>query len=130
MTKLIILAAGGAIGTLLRYTLSGFTYKMLNGGFPWGTLVVNLAGSFIIGLLWGVFEIENLSTNIRNFIFIGILGGFTTFSTFALESFSLFRDGEVKIALLNIVASNVLGILLVFAGFLLSRHIINFIRIG
>ena len=130
MTKYIMLATGGAIGTILRYTLSGFTYKFLNGGFPWGTLFVNLAGCFIIGLLWGVFEVENLSTNIRNFVFIGILGGFTTFSTFALESFSLFRDGEVKFALLNILASNVLGILLVFAGFLLSRHIINFIRIG
>ncbi len=130
MTKYIMLATGGAIGTLLRYTLSGFTYKFLNGGFPWGTLFVNLVGCFIIGLLWGVFEVENLSANLRNFVFVGILGGFTTFSTFALESFSLLRDGEVKFALLNILASNILGILLVFAGFLLSRHIINFIRIG
>ncbi len=130
MTKYILLASGGAIGTLLRYSLSGLVYKALSGGFPWGTLFVNLAGSFAIGLMWGIFEIETLSSNIRNFIFIGILGGFTTFSTFALENFSLFRDGEIKFALLNILASNILGILLVFAGFLLSRHIINFIRIG
>ena len=128
MTKILLLAAGGAIGTLLRYSLSGFTYRFFDSIFPWGTLFVNLAGSFVIGLLWGVFDIENLSSNIRNFIFIGILGGFTTFSTFALENFSLFRDGEIKLAVSNIMASNIIGIALVFAGFLLSRYIINMIR--
>ncbi len=130
MTKILLLAAGGAIGTLLRYALSGLTYKVLNGGFPWGTLFVNLAGSFAIGLLWGILEVETMSSNVRSFIFIGILGGFTTFSTYAFESFSLFRDGEAKLAIINLVASNVLGILLVFGGFLLSRYIVNFIRIG
>jgi CrcB protein len=128
MAKILFLAAGGAIGTLLRYSLSGLTYKFFDSVFPWGTLLVNLAGSFAIGLLWGFFDIENLSSNIRNFIFIGILGGFTTFSTFALENFSLFRDGEIKLALSNIIASNIVGIILVFAGYLLSRHIINIIR--
>ena len=128
MTKILLLAAGGAVGTLLRYSLSGLTYKLFNGVFPWGTLFVNLAGSFAIGLLWGFFDIENLSSNIRNFIFIGILGGFTTFSTFALENFSMFRDGQVKLALSNIMASNIIGIALVFAGFLLSKYIINAIR--
>ncbi len=128
MTKILLLAAGGAIGTLLRYSLSGLTYKFFNGVFPWGTLFVNLAGSFAIGLLWGFFDIENLSSNIRNFIFIGVLGGFTTFSTFALENFSMFRDGQIKLALSNILASNIIGIALVFAGFLLSKYIINAIR--
>lgn len=128
MTKFILLAAGGAIGTVLRYSLSGLTYRAFNGIFPWGTLAVNLAGSFIIGLLWGLFEIETISSNVRNFVFIGILGGFTTFSTFALESFNLFRDGEVKLALTNLLVSNVFGILLVFAGFLTARYIINIIR--
>lgn len=128
MTKILLLAAGGAVGTLLRYSLSGLTYKLFNGVFPWGTLFVNLAGSFAIGLLWGFFDIENLSSNIRNFIFIGVLGGFTTFSTFALENFSMLRDGQVKLALSNIMASNIIGIALVFAGFLLSKYIINAIR--
>ncbi len=128
MTKIILLAAGGAIGTVLRYSLSGFTYRLFNGVFPWGTLAVNLIGSFIIGLLWGLFEIETISSNVRNFVFIGILGGFTTFSTFALESFNLFRDGEIKLALTNLLASNILGILLVFAGFLIARYIVNMFR--
>lgn len=128
MTKFILLAAGGAIGTLLRYSLSGFTYRFFNGVFPWGTLAVNLSGSFIIGLLWGFFEIENISSNVRNFIFIGILGGFTTFSTFALECLNLFRDGEIKLALTNILASNIFGVLLVFLGFIIARNIVNLVR--
>lgn len=130
MTKFILLAAGGAIGTLLRYSLSGLTYKIIDGIFPWGTLFVNLTGSLSIGLLWGLFEIENLSPNMRNFIFVGVLGGFTTFSTFTLESFNLFRDGEIKLALSNLLISNIFGIVFVFAGFLLSKYIINLIKLG
>jgi CrcB protein len=128
MTKYIMLAAGGAIGTVLRYSISGFTYRLANGMFPWGTLAVNLAGSFLIGLLWGVFEVQNISSHFRTFLFVGILGGFTTFSTFALESLTLMRDGEIKLALSNVLVSNILGILLVLAGFLASRYIINLIR--
>ena len=128
MIKFLLLAAGGALGTILRYSLSGAAYRVLGGVFPWGTLVVNLAGSLLIGLLWGFFEIENLSSNARNFIFIGVLGGFTTFSTFALESFNLFREGELKLAAANVLVSNILGVALVFVGILLSRHITNFLK--
>lgn len=128
MVKIILLATGGAIGTLLRYSLSGYTYRFFDSMFPWGTLFVNLTGSFAIGTLWGFFEIENLSPNVRNFIFIGLLGGFTTFSTFALENFNLFRDGEIKLLMLNILASNVIGIMLVFGGYSLTKYIINFFR--
>jgi CrcB protein len=128
MIKYILLATGGAIGTILRYSMSGLTYRIVNGVFPWGTIVVNLTGSFAIGLLWGFFEIQNISSNMRNFIFIGILGGFTTFSTYALESLNLFRDGEIKLAMTNLLISNVCGLLLVFAGFMLSKYIINLIK--
>ena len=128
MTKIIILAAGGAIGTVLRYSVSGLTHRAVSGMFPWGTLAVNLTGSFLIGVLWGIFEVQNISSNIRTFLFVGILGGFTTFSTFALESLNLMRDGEMKFAFSNVLASNILGILLVFAGFIASKYIINLIR--
>jgi len=128
MIKMILLAAGGAIGTLLRYILSGLTYRFFNGVFPWGTLCVNLAGSFVIGFLWGFFEAENLSLYARNFVFIGILGGFTTFSTFTLESFNLLRDNEIGLALSNILASTILGIALVFIGFFTARHLIAFVK--
>ena len=128
MIKYLLLATGGAIGTILRYSMSGFTYRMVNSVFPWGTIVVNLTGSFAIGLLWGFFEIQNISSNMRNFIFIGILGGFTTFSTYALESLNLFRDGEIKLAMTNMLISNICGLILVFAGFMLSKFIINLIK--
>ncbi|UCH44126.1 MAG: fluoride efflux transporter CrcB [Nitrospiraceae bacterium] len=128
MSKIFLLASGGAIGTVLRYSLSGFTYRFVSGVFPWGTLLVNLAGSFVIGLLWGLFEIDNFSTNVRHFIFIGILGGFTTFSTFTLESLNLFRDGEIKLALSNILASNIFGLLLVLAGFIISKYLVHILR--
>ena len=128
MIKYILLATGGAIGTVLRYSMSGLTYRIVDGVFPWGTIFVNLTGSFAIGLLWGFFEIQNISSNMRNFIFIGILGGFTTFSTYALESLNLFRDGEIKLAFTNLLISNICGLLLVFAGFMLSRFIINLIK--
>jgi CrcB protein len=128
MVKIILLAAGGAIGTLLRYTLSGVTYRVMGGIFPWGTLAANLTGSFAIGLLWGFFELEDISPHMRNFIFIGVLGGFTTFSTFALESFNLIRDGEIKLALSSIVVSNVIGVALVFSGFVISRYIITLMK--
>ncbi len=128
MEKIILLATGGAIGTLLRYSLSGLTYRIFDSIFPWGTLFVNFTGSFVIGTLWGFFEIENLSPNMRNFVFIGLLGGFTTFSTFALENFNLFRDGEIRLLMSNVLASNVIGIMLVFCGYSLSKYIINFFR--
>ena len=128
MIKYLLLATGGAIGTILRYSMSGLACRMVNSVFPWGTIVVNLTGSFAIGLLWGFFEIQNISSNMRNFIFIGILGGFTTFSTYALESLNLFRDGEIKLAMTNMLISNICGLILVFAGFMLSKFIINLIK--
>jgi CrcB protein len=128
MVKFLLLACGGALGTLFRYALSGMTYRALDGIYPWGTLAVNLAGCLTIGFLWGFSEIENFSPNVRSFIFIGFLGGFTTFSTFALESFNLFRDEEVKVAVSNILVSNVFGIVLVFIGFFISKHLLNVLR--
>ncbi|MDD5422728.1 MAG: fluoride efflux transporter CrcB [Candidatus Omnitrophica bacterium] len=128
MVKIILIGIGGAIGSILRYIASGLDYRYSYGIFPISTLVVNLAGSFIIGFLWGMFEATTVSSNIRMFIFIGILGGFTTFSTFALENFNLFRDGERSIALINIVLSNILGIFLVYIGYMLAKMLLNFMR--
>jgi len=128
MIKIIFIAIGGAIGTLARYFVSGIDYKLSGGVFPVSTFIINSAGSLIIGFLWGLFERFTVSPTARMFIFIGILGGFTTFSTFALESFNLFRDGEFKIALANILATNILGIVFVFVGFAVSRLLLNVAR--
>lgn len=109
--------AGGGIGTVLRYGLSNLAYRAAGGVFPSGTLAVNLGGSLAIGALWAVFEKGALTPNARLFLMTGILGGFTTFSTFTLENFSLLRNGELKLAAANVLVSNVAGIFLVFAGF-------------
>ena len=128
MTGLVYIAIGGAAGALLRYSVSGVTYKYFDGFLPWGTLAVNMIGCFAIGFLWQIFEVIGSSPNSRAFIFIGILGSFTTFSTFGLESFNLLREGQVGYALMNIILSNALGLGLVFVGFILSRYMFNLIR--
>lgn len=126
--KIILILIGGAIGTLARYSLSGFAQKITDGSFPTGTLLVNLLGSFIIGLLWGLWENSQIHTNTRTFIFIGILGGFTTFSSFMLETLNLFRDGDTKLALINILAHNILGLVLVFLGFVTAKGLVTFFK--
>jgi fluoride exporter len=128
LIKILLLAAGGAIGTVGRYAVAGLTHRYIDGTFPYGTLMVNLLGSLIIGMLWGTWETANISSHLRTFIFIGILGGFTTFSTFSLETMNLFREGEIRTAIINVLANNILGIILVFAGFFAARGLINLIR--
>ena len=123
MPTLIYIAIGGAAGALLRYTVSGYTYRYLNGVLPWGTLAVNLIGCFAIGFLWNVFENFAYSPNTRALIFIGVLGAFTTFSTFGLETFNLLKEGEIKFAILNILVSNIAGIVLVLIGYLISKYL-------
>lgn len=127
MAKILFIAFGGAIGTVFRYIISGLDYKFSNGVFPLSTLLINSIGSLIIGFLWGLFERVDIHSTTRMFIFIGILGGFTTFSTFSLESFNLLRDGEFKIALANIFTTNIIGIGLVFIGFSISQFLMKYL---
>jgi CrcB protein len=125
MSKLLIIAVGGGIGTLARYLVSGLDYKYSSGVFPLSTLIVNLSGSFIIGLLWGFSERFSVSPHMRMFLFIGVLGGYTTFSTLSLETFNLLRNNEYRIAFLNIFITNIIGIMLVLGGFIISKHLTN-----
>ncbi|MBU2540893.1 MAG: fluoride efflux transporter CrcB [Candidatus Omnitrophica bacterium] len=128
MLRVLYIAIGGAVGAVMRYWLSGVTQRIFNGGFPWGTLSVNLVGSLIIGFLWGMFESVVVSQNVKIMIFIGLLGSFTTFSTFSLESFHLIRDGEYNLFLMNTLSSFLLGIVLVFAGYFISQYLFALIR--
>ncbi len=125
MIKIILILTGGAVGSLLRYLVSESMAKISDGGFPYGTLIVNLTGCLIIGILWGIFSQDGLTTNLKAFLFIGLLGGFTTFSTFALESFQLFDNGQVKAGILYILISNIIGISLTIGGYYLSRILIK-----
>lgn len=120
--KILYIAFGGAIGAVGRYLIASI-FNNSKTGFPTGTFLVNIFGSLLIGLLMGFFAKANLSENIKFFLIIGILGGFTTFSSFAYESIDLLRNGEVKIALLYILGTNIIGILLAGGGFyLISKY--------
>ena len=123
MIKLLLIAMGGAVGALLRYAVSGVAYRLFGETFPWGTLAVNVLGSFLLGLLWALSERMLFSPRLTAFLFIGVLGAFTTFSTYSLESFNLLRDGEIRLGLTNIIASNVLGLVVVLLGFVCARYL-------
>jgi len=119
--QILFIAAGGAVGAVMRYLVSGWAYTILGDGFPWGTLVVNLTGTFLIGFLWQLFEYFPISPQMRNLIFVGGLGAFTTFSTFAFETLNLFRAGDTHLGLANILVLDVVGLLLGLLGVILGR---------
>ena len=124
----LFIAVGGAAGAVMRYLVSGWAYTLLGYGFPWGTFVVNILGSFLIGFLWQLFEYIPVSSNMRSLIFIGGLGAFTTFSTFAFESLNLFRAGDSRLAVIYILAVDVFGILLGLLGIILGRMTATLLR--
>jgi len=118
MYRLILIGAGGFIGSVLRYLVSGYVQELSNSvDFPYGTLAVNLIGCLLIGFLtqlaemYGAFNVET-----RAFLIIGLLGGFTTFSTFSNDTVNLLRLGESSLAFLNIAAHILAALLLVWAG--------------
>ncbi len=129
MTKrLLLLLVGGALGTLSRYWTTGYVYAIADGRFPTGTLVVNLLGSFVIGLLWALAAWVQISSPIRSFVFIGFLGGFTTFSTYMLETMNLLRAGEWVPAFLYVFGSTLGGLLMVVGGFVIGNLVVVAIR--
>jgi CrcB protein len=122
MQKTISIALAGLVGTLLRYWLSGLVAREYGETFPWGTMTVNLIGCFVTGAVFQLTEGRFLvNPAMRTVILIGLLGGFTTFSSYGLQTFTLLRDGEFGLAALNIVSSNVFGLLMVWAGYVLSK---------
>lgn len=125
MLPIILVGAGGCVGSVLRYVLSGWVHRVLdNPWFPYGTLVVNITGSVAIGFLAGLAENRSLfSSDTRLFVFIGLLGGFTTFSSFTVETLSLARNTQFVAALTNVAAQIILGLLAVWFGNLLARLI-------
>lgn len=128
MIKVLYLLVGGALGSFSRYYMAGLAHKLIPGIFPWGTLTVNVVGAFFIGLLWGLFEMKDISPNMRMFIFVGFLGGYTTFSTFALETMNLVREGNIKFALINVLLNNLLAIVFVFIGYFIAKSLLTTIK--
>ena len=111
------------MGAVLRYWVSGWVYSVGYGGFPTGTLVVNVAGSFLLGLVVGLAEHLVLHPNLQPFLTIGLLGAFTTFSTLSFETMALVEVGSYWKALVNVGGSVVLGLVAVLVGLIAGRAI-------
>jgi CrcB protein len=116
MDKIGWVMLGGALGAACRYAFSVGLSNPGAGGFPWATFVVNMLGCLLIGLVWRWLIVDTTSSILLPLIVTGFLGGFTTFSTFGLESFILWRSGETGTLMVYIMLSNILGFAFVVTG--------------
>jgi CrcB protein len=120
----LLIAVFGALGAMSRYAVDGWVSNTTRGQFPWGTLAVNVAGSFALGIVVELTTSRLLPhPNWRIALGIGFLGAFTTFSTFTYESVRLVEDSAYALALFNVVAMTTLGLTAAAAGLLLGRAI-------
>jgi CrcB protein len=115
----IAVAGGGAVGSVARHGVNVLFAHVLERAVPYATAAVNIVGAAVIGVLAGLIAAGrlHLSTELRTFIFVGILGGFTTFSSYMLDSFTLAHGGEHALAISNIVVQTAAGFLAVWAGY-------------
>jgi|SRR5665213_916709 CrcB protein len=119
---LLAVASGGAIGSLLRYFVAGAIQSAAWPGYPWGIFVVNISGGLAMGIIVELAALKlSMSPELRAFLTVGILGGYTTFSTFSLDSVLLIERGAYTSAAVYIVGSTVLSILALFAGLWIVR---------
>jgi len=125
ITKLLLIGAGGFIGSVFRYAVGGAVQTLSQSvAFPYGTLAVNILGCFCMGFLSELVDTRALiSTDTRAFLIVGILGGFTTFSAFGNETMNLIRDGEAALALINVGTQVLLGLGAVWLGYTLAYMI-------
>ncbi|MFC5755266.1 fluoride efflux transporter CrcB [Rhizobium sp. GCM10022189] len=125
MFQALLVAVGGAIGSLLRYYVGLGSVRLMGPSFPWGTLTVNVVGCFVIGVFAEMIARRfDASTELRLLLITGFLGGFTTFSAFSLDAITLFERGEVLAGGIYIAASVGLSMLAVIAGLGLMRALI------
>jgi CrcB protein len=121
LKTLLLVGSGGFIGSVLRYLIGLYLTRQTSTTFPTGTFLVNLSGCLIIGIFAGLIDHRQLfSSDVRFFIMIGLLGGFTTFSSYGLETLNLLRSGEHVTALLYVLLSVGGGLLLAALGFWLA----------
>ena len=125
LKTLLFIAAGGAFGAVMRFLTQATVYETFGRSFPYGTLTVNVVGSFLMGML-SIFLVEkfNLSAEWHLAILVGVLGSFTTFSTFSIETLVLFEQGDLMKAMSNIFLSVTLCILSVWIGAYLAKQIV------
>lgn len=118
MLKWSLIAVGGAFGSMIRYAFQGWVQNAAGGLFPWGTLAVNVTACIAIGFLAGLFGgAHAIREEYRIGLTVGVLGGYSTFSTFGLETFNLANDREFALAAMNLLLSCGLGLAAVWLGF-------------
>ncbi|MBY5328077.1 fluoride efflux transporter CrcB [Rhizobium leguminosarum] len=122
MIQALLVAVGGAIGSLLRYYVGQWALRLMGPAFPWGTLAVNVVGCFVIGVFAELIARKfNASVELRLLLITGFLGGFTTFSAFSLDAISLFERGDAVAGSIYIAASVGLSMAAVTAGLAVMR---------
>jgi CrcB protein len=121
MQLILAIGAGSFIGGVCRYLLSLWIQAKVTTGFPFGTLIVNIIGCFCIGIVCGIFDKGQMSHEWRLFLATGVIGGFTTFSAFSVETFTLLREGHTGYALLYISASVFIGLLATYIAYILTK---------
>jgi CrcB protein len=122
----LAVAIGGAIGSVARYLVAIGSGKAFGTNFPWGILIINVTGSFLIGMFIGLFALRwNLPEPVRVFLTVGICGGYTTFSTFSLDAFYLMERGEAIAAVAYMVGSVVLSVGALVAAIHITRFFSN-----
>ncbi|MBT9370173.1 fluoride efflux transporter CrcB [Rhizobium sp. CSW-27] len=125
MVNLLLVAFGGAVGSVCRYLTGILMTRLLGMAFPWGTLTVNVVGSFAIGFLTELVARKlNASMEMRLLIVVGFLGGFTTFSSFSLDTLALYERGATAAALAYILVSVTVSLLATFGGLAVGRAVL------
>ena len=120
--NLLLVAIGGALGSVSRAVVSTLVLRATGSLFPFGTFAVNLAGCVVFGAIVGAAEQRFVLTpDVRAFVLVGVLGGFTTFSSYTFESFALLRDGQLAAAVVNVVGQVVAGLLGFWFAYALAR---------
>lgn len=120
--RTLLVALGGALGSVARFWLDGAVYRVLPATFPYGTFIVNVTGCLVFGVLIGAAEDRLIAGSpARAFLLIGLLGGFTTFSSFAFETVKLARGAEWTFVLLNVFGQVLLGLIALWAGVMAGR---------
>jgi CrcB protein len=124
LLKYLFVGIGGCLGSILRFWLGSYIGSKMGTRFPYGTLVINVTGSFLIGLVFALLTVRtNWSPNWRYLIPIGFIGGYTTFSSFEYETLRTVQDGQIGLALLYVATSVVIGFVAVWGGVMAGRAI-------